>query len=155
MALQDLTPQLRTRLSRMERAVGIFVILATLLLLAGFSYYVYHTAERKGWFLSKVHYFTFVDSAAGLKVGAPVMMMALRSAKSPASCRNRRMTCSTTSRGWRCRPSGRSCTDREIHFESAALTHSTNHDVLASFLTRTSGPMSATSPVFSWPAWLQ
>ena len=59
----------------MERAVGIFVILATLLLLAGFSYYVYHTAERKGWFLSKVHYFTFVDSAAGLKVGAPVMMM--------------------------------------------------------------------------------
>ena len=37
----------------MERAVGIFVILATLLLLAGFSYYVYHTAERKGWFLNK------------------------------------------------------------------------------------------------------
>ncbi len=75
MALQDLTPQLRTRLSRVERAVGVFVIVATLLLLAGFAYYVYHTAERKGWFLNKVRYFTFVDSAAGLKVGAPVMMM--------------------------------------------------------------------------------
>lgn len=75
MALQDLTPQLRTRLSRVERAVGVFVIVATLLLLAGFAYYIYHTAERKGWFLNKVRYFTFVDSAAGLKVGAPVMMM--------------------------------------------------------------------------------
>ncbi len=75
MALQDLTPQLRTRLSRVERAVGVFVIVATLVLLAGFAYYVYHTAERKGWFLNKVRYFTFVDSAAGLKVGAPVMMM--------------------------------------------------------------------------------
>ena len=32
MGLQDLTPQLRTRLSRMERAVGWFVVLATALL---------------------------------------------------------------------------------------------------------------------------
>jgi hypothetical protein len=36
MALQDLTPQLRTRLSRMERAVGWFVFVATALLLFGF-----------------------------------------------------------------------------------------------------------------------
>ena len=50
MALQDLTPQLRTRLSRMERAVGWFVFLAMLLLAFGFVYYVYATAERKGWF---------------------------------------------------------------------------------------------------------
>src|SRR5580765_7357512 len=35
--VQDLTPQLRTRLSRVERAVGIFVSVATLLLLAGFG----------------------------------------------------------------------------------------------------------------------
>jgi hypothetical protein len=33
--VQDLTPQLRTRLSRVERVVGVFVSLATLLLLAG------------------------------------------------------------------------------------------------------------------------
>src|SRR5207247_10351494 len=77
MALQDLTPQLRTRLSRMERAVGIFVGLATLLLLSGFFYYLYHTATRKGWFLTKVTYFTYVDRADGLKVGDPVKLMGL------------------------------------------------------------------------------
>lgn len=75
MALQDLTPQLRTRLGRVERAVAIFVIVATLLLLAGFAYYVHHTAQRKGWFLTKAPYFTYVESAAGLKVGDPVKMM--------------------------------------------------------------------------------
>ena len=75
MALQDLTPQLRTRLSRMERAVGWFVLLATALLAFGFVYYAYSTAKRKGWFLTKVPYFTFTDRATGLKVGDPVMLM--------------------------------------------------------------------------------
>jgi len=75
MALQDLTPQLRTRLSRMERAVGWFVLLATALLVFGFLYYAYNTARRKGWFLTKVPYFTFTDRATGLKVGDPVMLM--------------------------------------------------------------------------------
>src|SRR5437773_7407460 len=81
MALQDLTPQLRTRLSRMERAVGIFVGLATLLLLSGFFYYLYHTATRKGWFLTKVTYFTYVDRADGLKEGDPVKLMGLLAGK--------------------------------------------------------------------------
>jgi len=53
MALQDLTPQLRKRLSRMERAVGWFVLLVTGLLVFAFRYYVCHTAERKGWFKTK------------------------------------------------------------------------------------------------------
>ena len=75
MALQDLTPQLRTRLSRMERAVGWFVILATALLVFGFSYYVYTTAKRKGWFVTKARYFTYSDRATGLKVGDPVNLM--------------------------------------------------------------------------------
>jgi ABC-type transporter Mla subunit MlaD len=75
MALQDLTPQLRTRLSRMERAVGWFVLLAAALLVVGFVYYVYTTAERKGWFKTKAPYFTFVDRATGLKVGDPVKLM--------------------------------------------------------------------------------
>src|SRR5215472_6770224 len=75
MALQDLTPQLRTRLSRMERAVGWFVILAMALLVFGFGYYVYTTAERKGWFLTKAPYFIFTDRATGLKVGDPVTLM--------------------------------------------------------------------------------
>jgi hypothetical protein len=75
MALQDLTPQLRTRLSRMERAVGWFVFLATALLVIGFVYYVYHTAERKGWFTPKFKYQTSLNNAAGLKVGDPVKLM--------------------------------------------------------------------------------
>ena len=48
---------------------------ATLLLLAGLVYYVYQTAHRKGWFDRKLPYFTFVRSAAGLKVGDPVKLM--------------------------------------------------------------------------------
>jgi len=75
MALQDLTPQLRTRLSRMERAVGFFVLLAAGLLVVGFVYYVYTTAERKGWFKTKAPYYTFVDRATGLRVGDPVKLM--------------------------------------------------------------------------------
>ncbi|HYG36569.1 MAG TPA: MlaD family protein [Clostridia bacterium] len=75
MALQDLTPQLRTRLSRMERAVGWFVILALLLLGFGFAYYIYNTAERKGWFKTKAPYFTFTVNATGLRVGDPVKLM--------------------------------------------------------------------------------
>src|SRR5277367_4207875 len=75
MPLQDLTPQLRTRLSRMERAVGWFVFLATALLLFGFGYYVYHVAQQKGWFLTKANFFTYVQSASGLNVGDPVVLM--------------------------------------------------------------------------------
>src|SRR6266699_6195733 len=75
MALQDLTPQLRTRLSRMERAVGWFVLLATALLVFGFAYYIYNTAESKGWFKTKAPYFTFADRATGLKIGDPVKLM--------------------------------------------------------------------------------
>ena len=65
MPVQDLTPQLRTRLSRVERAVGIFVSVATLLLLAGVGYYVYHTGQHKGWWTFKARYHTFVESGAG------------------------------------------------------------------------------------------
>jgi ABC-type transporter Mla subunit MlaD len=75
MPVQDLTPELRTRLSQVERAVGWFVIVATLLLVAGFAYYVYHTAERKGWFKIKVRYNTVANSGAGLHIGDPVMLM--------------------------------------------------------------------------------
>lgn len=75
MALQDLTPQLRTRLNRMERAVGWFVLFAAVLLLVGFGYYLRQTALRKGWFLQKIPYQTCVSSGAGLKIGDPVKLM--------------------------------------------------------------------------------
>ena len=75
MPLQDLTPQLRTRLNRMERAVGWFVTTALVLLLAGFISYIYHAAENKGWFKIKAPFVTYVKSAAGINVGDPVYMM--------------------------------------------------------------------------------
>jgi ABC-type transporter Mla subunit MlaD len=75
MALQDLTPQLRTRLSRLERVVGVFVAFAALLLVAGLGFYIRQRAQSKGWFDQKMPYFTFVRTAAGLKVGDPVMLM--------------------------------------------------------------------------------
>jgi ABC-type transporter Mla subunit MlaD len=75
MALHDLTPQLRTRLGRLERLVGLFVSVATLLMLFGLAFYVYRVAERKGWFLRKLPYYTYVRSGAGLKVGEPIRLM--------------------------------------------------------------------------------
>src|SRR6185503_5658205 len=75
MPLQDLTPQLRTRLSRLERWVGIFVSFATLLVLVGLFFYIRQMARDKGWYKRKLPYFTFVDNAAGLKVGDKVKMM--------------------------------------------------------------------------------
>lgn len=75
MPLQDLTPQLRTRLSRLERWVGLFVAFATVLLLVGLTYYVYQTAKRKGWGRQKLPYFIFVDNATGLQVGGRVKLM--------------------------------------------------------------------------------
>ncbi len=75
MPLQDLTPQLRTRLSRMERTVGWFVMLAAVILIVGFVYYVYSTAERKGWFVLKINYATGLNGASGLKLGDPVKLL--------------------------------------------------------------------------------
>ncbi len=75
MPLQDLTPQLRTRLNKMERAVGWFVFIAAALLLFGFGYYIYHTAEHKGWFKIKAPFHIYVQSSTGLNVGDPVVMM--------------------------------------------------------------------------------
>jgi hypothetical protein len=75
MALQDLTPQLRTRLSRMERAVGWFVLLATGLLIFGFGYYVYNMARTKGWFTPKFKYQTGLNNVSGIKEGDPIKLM--------------------------------------------------------------------------------
>ncbi len=75
MAVNDLTPQLRTRLNRLEKLVGWFVSLAMLLTLVGFGYYIYHTGVRKGWFMKKASYFSFLHTANALKVGDPVKLM--------------------------------------------------------------------------------
>jgi hypothetical protein len=75
MALQDLTPQLRTRMTRVERLVGLFVLFAVLLTLVGFVYYVVSTGKRRGWFVNKVPYYCYVADATGLKAGDPVRML--------------------------------------------------------------------------------
>jgi len=75
MPLQDLTPQLRTRLSHLERLVGWFLALAVLAFVAGLVFYLYILAERRGWFLRKMPYFTYVQNAAGLKVKDKVKLM--------------------------------------------------------------------------------
>ncbi len=77
MALHDLTPQLRTRLSRVEKTVGWFLGFAVLLFLFGFGFYVFHTAKTKGWFKAKALYYTYTSAATGMKVGDPVKLMGL------------------------------------------------------------------------------
>lgn len=73
--MQDLTPQLRTRLTRLERIVGAFVLLAMALLVLGFLVYLSYVRESRGWFGSKVRYFTLTMSAEGLKEGDPVLFL--------------------------------------------------------------------------------
>jgi hypothetical protein len=75
MPLQDLTPELRTRLNRVERMVGWFVTLATLCLLASFAYYIYATAKTRGWFVTKINFATGVNDASGFKLGDPIKLM--------------------------------------------------------------------------------
>ena len=74
MALQDLTPQLRTRLSRLERVVGIFVVVATLLLLAGLAYYVYSTARARAGSSGNFR-ISLRAQRHGLQVGDPIRLM--------------------------------------------------------------------------------
>src|SRR5688572_9022975 len=75
MPVQDLTPQLRTRLSKVERAVGIFVIIATLLLLAGLAFYIHSTAQRKGWLKTKFPYHTYLRAGEGVREGDEVTFL--------------------------------------------------------------------------------
>ena len=75
MPLQDLTPQLRTRLNPLEKIVGWFILAATALMLLALAYYLYRTAEQRGWFEVKAAYSTYSDTGAGLAVGDPVQLM--------------------------------------------------------------------------------
>ena len=73
--MNETQPVTETTSRRTERAVGAFVVLALLLLLTGFAYYLYHTAERKGWRVPRCPYFTYVASGEGLNVGDPVVLL--------------------------------------------------------------------------------
>ncbi|MBM3846873.1 MAG: MCE family protein [Verrucomicrobia bacterium] len=75
MPIQDLTPQLRTRLSRVEKVVGIFILAAALMMLAGLAFYLRTTAKERGWFLLKAPYYTYLRSGGGIREGDKVKMM--------------------------------------------------------------------------------
>ena len=75
MPLQDFTPELRTRLNRVEKMVGWFVGIAMIILLAGFGFYIYNTAKNRGWFLTKINYSTALNDFTGFKEGDPVRLM--------------------------------------------------------------------------------
>jgi len=59
----------------MERGVGWFVFLATLLLMLGFGYYLYNVASQRGWFVTKAKFHVYVSTSTGLNVGDPVTIM--------------------------------------------------------------------------------
>jgi len=59
----------------MERIVGWFILAAAALMIFAFGYYLYRTAEQRGWFEVKAPYTTYSDTGAGLAVGDPVHLM--------------------------------------------------------------------------------
>ena len=71
---QDLTPQLRTRLTQVERLVGLFVGAAFILAAGLFGYFLWHTAHERGWFKKKAVYHPYLKSGAGVKPGTPVVL---------------------------------------------------------------------------------
>lgn len=75
MSLEANPNRFQPQLSRSEKLVGIFVGTALLLLTGAFVFYLVHTAEKRGWFVTKAPYFTFVRSATGLEVGEKVKLM--------------------------------------------------------------------------------
>ena len=75
MPVQDLTPHLRTRLTRVERIVGVFILAATAMMLAGLAFYLRQTAVNRGWFVLKVPYVTYLRSAAGIKPGDKIRLL--------------------------------------------------------------------------------
>jgi hypothetical protein len=59
----------------METIMGWFIIAAIALLAIGFAYFLYRTAERRGWFEINAPFFTYADTGEGLAVGDPVRLM--------------------------------------------------------------------------------
>ena len=78
MALQDLTPQLRTRLHKVEWLVMLFLLGAIVVAAALFAWFIRTTGEARGWWVVEVPYYTFVPQATGIHVGTPVQLMGFK-----------------------------------------------------------------------------
>lgn len=75
MALQDLTPQLRTRLRRVEWVVVLFLVGAVIVGLIGLGFFIKTTGDKRGWWVRQVPYYTYLRDGNSVKVGTPVKML--------------------------------------------------------------------------------
>ncbi len=73
--MHDLTPQIRTRLRRVEWLVLAFLIGSGLLFLAAIGWWIKTTGDERGWFVVEVPYYTYLENAGAIHEGTPVKMM--------------------------------------------------------------------------------
>lgn len=73
--MQDLTPQIRTRLRRVEWLVLAFLIGTGLLFLSALGWWIKTTGDARGWFVIEVPYYTYLENAGAIREGTPVKMM--------------------------------------------------------------------------------
>ena len=78
MALQDLTPHLRTRLRKVEWFVVLFLGGTFVLMLASLTWFIKKTGDTRGWWVTEVPYYTYLPDATGIKVGSSVQMMGFK-----------------------------------------------------------------------------
>jgi hypothetical protein len=78
MALQDLTPHLRTRLRKVEWFVVLFLGGTFVLMLASLTWFIKKTGDARGWWVTEVPYYTYLPNASGIKAGSPVQMMGFK-----------------------------------------------------------------------------
>ena len=75
MALQDLPPQLRTRLRKVEWMVVLFLAGALVVGLVGLGFFIKTTGDQRGWWVKQVPYYTYLRDGSSVKVGTPVKML--------------------------------------------------------------------------------
>ena len=78
MALQDLTPQLRTRLRKVEWFVVLFLGGTLVLMVTSLGWFIKKTGDARGWWVTEVPYYTYLPNASGIKVGSPVQMIGFK-----------------------------------------------------------------------------
>ncbi len=73
--MHDLTPQIRTRLRRVEWLVLAFLVGTGLLFLTALGWWLKTTGDSRGWFVIEVPYYTYLENAGAIREGTPVKMM--------------------------------------------------------------------------------
>lgn len=78
MALQDLTPQLRTRLRKVEWFVVLFLGGTFVLMSTSLAWFIKKAGDARGWWVTEVPYYTYLPDATGIKIGSPVQMIGFK-----------------------------------------------------------------------------